>query len=56
MCADYSRCFILRLSERLLPEFLEKTDLQELEGQGRGSEDRLTIGQQLPLFYNEVSP
>ena len=49
MCAGYSRCFI-RLSERLLPEFLEKTDLQELEGQGRGSEDRLTTGQLLLLL------
>ena len=49
MCAGYSRCFI-RLSERLLPEFLEKTDLQELEGQGRGSEDWLTTGQLLLLL------
>ena len=56
MCADYSRCFILTLSERLLAEFSEKTDLQELGGRGSGSEDRLTTGQQLILFYNEVSP
>lgn len=44
----------LTLSERLLPQFLEKTDLQELEGQGRGSEDPLTTGQQRILFYNEA--
>lgn len=54
MCADYSRRFILMLSEQLLSQFLEKTGLQELEGQGSGSEDRLTTGQQRILFYHEV--